>query len=109
MPINCLCSLVIIPLEENYLLSFHLWACIKVTRLLGFYLLLFIFVFRDCYFSFVYFLLLADDTHILGLTSFVPFSFDHFAFELTLMGLVVQPYKCIAWSPSNLPLGFSPH
>lgn len=55
MPINCLCSLVIIPLEENYLLSFHLWACIKVTRLLGFYLLLFIFVFRDCYFSFVYF------------------------------------------------------
>ncbi len=53
--------------------------------------------------------LLVDDTHILGLTSFVPFSFDHFAFELTLMGLVVQPYKCITWSPSNLPLGFSPH
>jgi len=35
MPINYLCSLVIIPLEENCLLSLHLWTCVKVTRLLG--------------------------------------------------------------------------
>ncbi len=35
MLVNFLCSLVIIPLKENCLLSFHPWACIKVTSLLG--------------------------------------------------------------------------
>lgn len=33
--------------------------------------------------------------------------FDHFAFQLVLVGLVVQVRKCTFWSPSNLPLGFS--
>ncbi len=54
-----------------------------------------------------FFLSLANDTHIFGPTSFVPFSFDHFASQLTLMGLIVQPCKCTIWSPSTLPPNFS--
>jgi hypothetical protein len=51
---------------------------------------------------------LANDTHIFGLTSFVPFSFDHFDSQLTLMSLVFQPCKCTIWSPSDLALNISP-
>jgi hypothetical protein len=59
-------------------------------------------------FPLCFFLLLANDVHIFGHASFVPFSFDHFATQLTLMALVVQPCKCIIWSPSSLPPNFSP-
>ncbi len=60
------------------------------------------------FFFLCFFLSLANDTHIFDLASFVPFSFDHFASQLTLIGLVVQPCKCTIWSPSDLPPKFSP-
>jgi hypothetical protein len=58
-------------------------------------------------FPLCFFLSLANDTHIFGHASFVPFSFNHFASQLIVMGLVVQPCKCTIWSPSNLPPKFS--
>jgi hypothetical protein len=49
---------------------------------------------------------LVDDIHIIGLAFIVHLAFDHFVFQLVLMGLMVQPYKYLAWSPSSLHLGF---
>jgi hypothetical protein len=43
-----------------------------------------------------FFLLLANDIHILNLASCLPFTFDHSTSQLALMGLVVQPRKCFA-------------
>lgn len=51
---------------------------------------------------------LIDGIHILNLVSFIPLTFNHFASQLALKGLVVQPCKCITWSPSNLFTNFSP-
>lgn len=111
MPKNCPYSLVIIPLGASYLLSFCLWAHVRVICLLGFFLLLFIFVPRKpllLNFPLCLFLFMVDDTHILGHVSFIPSTFDHFASQLALMGLVVKFCKCVTWSLSNLPLDFSP-
>ncbi len=55
-----------------------------------------------------FFFLLANDIHIVNLTSFIPLIFDHFASKLTIVGLYVQPRKCDVWSPFGLPLGFPP-
>jgi hypothetical protein len=49
---------------------------------------------------------LANDTHILDPTHVISFIFDHFAFQLTFMGLFVQFHECLALVPCGLPLGF---
>jgi hypothetical protein len=36
------------------------------------------------------------------------FAFAHFVSQLAILRLVFQPHKCLAWSPSNLHLNFSP-
>ncbi len=72
--INFLCSLAIIPLKENCLLSFHPWACIKATFSLGLFLLLFIFVF--CEPLLLFFLLVSSLCWQMTLTSSaLPLSF----------------------------------
>jgi hypothetical protein len=50
---------------------------------------------------------LANDILIIGSTSTIHLAFDHFVSQLALMGLMMQPSKCLTWSPFN-PLDFSP-
>lgn len=60
-------------------------------------------------FSFVYLPFIGRwHSHPWPYFSFIPFVFDHFASQLALVSLVVQSHKCIAWSPSSLPTGFTP-
>jgi len=111
MPSNCPFFLVIITMGKTCLLSFHLWAHIRLNRSLNLFLLSFIFWFYNpLFFLFlcVFLALLVDDIHILDLASLVPFDFDHSTSQLALMGLVVQPLKCSAWSPFGSPPNFSP-
>ena len=49
--------------------------------------------FPDCAFPSV-----ADDTHIVGPPARVVEAFSHFVVQLALLGLSVQPPKCVAWS-----------
>ena len=53
--------------------------------------------FPDCAFPSI-----ADDTHIVGPPARVVEAFSHFIAQLALLGLSVQPSKCVAWSPSGL-------
>ncbi len=103
--------IIILGSEEICFLSFHLWAHVKVNRSISLFLFLFILV--PCkpfllLFLCVFFPSLANDIHIFGFASFVPFCFDDFASQLTLMSLVFYPCKCIIWSPFDLPPNFSP-
>ncbi|KAL2645034.1 hypothetical protein R1flu_012621 [Riccia fluitans] len=56
---------------------------------------------------------LADDTHIFGPLEVVVAAFHALEGHLLVVGLIVQPTKCAAWSPSgllsslSLPPGFS--
>ena len=52
--------------------------------------------FPDCAFPSI-----ADDTHIVGPPARVVEAFSHFVLQLALLGLSVQPPKCVAWSPSG--------
>lgn len=91
-----LCSLVITLPREICLSSFHLWAHVKVTPLLGLFcvhsFLCFVLFFK--HFSFMSFPL-GDDTHIFNLTSVIPLAFNHFIFQLVFMGLDVYLQKCL--------------
>jgi hypothetical protein len=49
-----------------------------------------------------------DDTHIIGLVLVVSQAFHHFFSQLDLVGLMVQPYKCVVWFLLGLPSRFSP-
>ncbi len=49
-----------------------------------------------------------NDGHTINLMFVVPHGFDHFASQLGLAWLVVQPNKCIVWFLSCLPIGLSP-
>jgi len=51
---------------------------------------------------------LVNDTHILGLAHVISLTFDHFASQLTFVGLFVQPHKCSAWVSFVLSLEFAP-
>ncbi len=48
-----------------------------------------------------------DDTHIISPPSIISFTYEHFQIELYVIGLFIQPHKCVAWSPSNLPPDFN--
>jgi hypothetical protein len=48
-----------------------------------------------------------DDTHIIGPLSIVSSTHEHFQTKLHAIGFSIQPHKCVAWSPSSLPLDFN--
>ncbi len=48
-----------------------------------------------------------DDTHIISPPSIISFTYEHFQIELYVIGLFIQPQKCVAWSPFNLPPDFN--
>ncbi|KAL2612314.1 hypothetical protein R1flu_024006 [Riccia fluitans] len=50
---------------------------------------------------------LADDTHIVGPPEAVMVAFHALEGHLLAVGLIVQPTKCVAWSPSGLPSSLS--
>ena len=52
--------------------------------------------FPDCAFPSI-----GDGTHIVGPPARVVEAFVHFVVQLALLGLEVQPSKCVAWSPSG--------
>ncbi len=52
---------------------------------------------------------IVDDIHIIGPPSIVSFTYEHFQIKLCVIVLSIQPYKCVAWSPSCLPLDFNTH
>ena len=52
--------------------------------------------FPDCAFPSI-----ANDTHIVGPPARVAEAISHFVAQLALLGLSVQPSKCVAWSPSK--------
>jgi len=60
-------------------------------------------LFPSCLFPFVTY-----DIHIIGPTLIVSQVFHHYFFELDLVSLAIQPYKCVVWFPSRLPLRFLP-
>jgi hypothetical protein len=59
------------------------------------------------HFPFYLFLSIANDTHIIGPPSIVSFAYEHFQIELCVIGLSIQPLKCIGWSPFSLPPNFN--
>jgi hypothetical protein len=54
------------------------------------------------------FLSLTINTHIIARTFVSLLIFECFVYQLAFMGLVVQPCKCMAWSPFYFPFDFSP-
>jgi hypothetical protein len=48
-----------------------------------------------------------DDTHIIGPLSIISSTYEHFHTEFRVIGLFIQPKKCIAWSPYGLLLNFN--
>jgi hypothetical protein len=50
---------------------------------------------------------ITDDTHIIGPLSIISSTYEHFQTKLHAIGFPIQPYKCIAWSPSTLPPNFN--
>jgi hypothetical protein len=50
---------------------------------------------------------IVDDTHIIGPPSIVSSTYGHFQIEICAIGFSIQPHKCVAWSPSGLPLDFN--
>ncbi len=50
---------------------------------------------------------IVDDTHIIGPLSIVSSTYKHFQTKLYVIGLSIQPQKCVAWSPFSLPLNFN--
>jgi hypothetical protein len=49
---------------------------------------------------------IANDTHIIGSPSIMSSTYEHFQIELHVISLFIQPYKCVAWSPSDMSLDF---
>lgn len=49
---------------------------------------------------------LSDDTHIIGPPADILAALSTLTSELALLGLRVQPQKCLGWSPSGLPSDF---
>jgi hypothetical protein len=58
--------------------------------------------FFSCLFSSI-----VDDIHIISPPSIVSFAYEHFQIELCVIVLSIQPHKCVAWSPSCLPVDFN--
>jgi hypothetical protein len=50
---------------------------------------------------------IVDDTHIIRTLSIISYAYEHFQTKLYVIGLYIQPQKCIARSPSGLPLNFN--
>jgi hypothetical protein len=50
---------------------------------------------------------IVNDIHIIGPLSIVSFTYEHFQTELHVIGLYIEPRKCVAWSPSCLPPNFN--
>jgi hypothetical protein len=48
---------------------------------------------------------LMNNTHIMGPTSEITYTFDHFSTQLTIVGFRVKMLKCKLWSPSRIFLG----
>jgi hypothetical protein len=57
-------------------------------------------------FPFYLFPFIGDDIHIIGPLAIVSFVYEHFQTELRGIGLSMQPYKCVAWSPCSLSPNF---
>ncbi len=53
------------------------------------------------------FISITSDIHIIGSFSIVSFAYEHFWIKLHAIGLSIQLFKCITWSPSNLLLDFN--
>ncbi len=99
--------LAITPFWEIFLSSIIWWTCVKTIHSSSFFFHSPTFVHYDVLWR--YFLVFfIDNTHIIGLTFIVRFAIEHFVFQLTSMGFVVQPCKCLAWLSFDLPFGFSP-
>ncbi len=50
---------------------------------------------------------IVDDIHIIGLPLIISSTYEHFQTKLHVMGLSIQPQKCVAWSLSSLPPDFN--
>jgi len=63
--------------------------------------------FTTSHFSSCLFPPIVNDTHIIGPFSIVSSSYEHFQTEFCVIGLSIQPQKCVTWSPFGLPLDFN--
>jgi hypothetical protein len=52
---------------------------------------------------------IVDDIRIINPLSIVSSTYEHFQTKLHELGIFIQPRKCVAWSPSSLPLNLTPH
>jgi hypothetical protein len=50
---------------------------------------------------------ITNDTHIISPLSIVSSTYEHFQTKLCATSLSIQPQKCVAWSPFNLPPNFN--
>jgi hypothetical protein len=50
---------------------------------------------------------IADDIHIISPFSIVSFAYEHFQTELHVIGLSIQPHKCVTWSPFGMLFDFN--
>jgi len=58
-------------------------------------------------FIFCIFPSIIDNTHITGPPLIVSYAYEHFQTKLCVINLSIQLKKCVAWSPSSLPLDFN--
>ncbi len=42
---------------------------------------------------------IVNDTHIISPPSIISSTYEHFETELHVIGFLIQPHKCVAWSP----------
>jgi hypothetical protein len=50
---------------------------------------------------------IVDGIHIIGHLSIVSFAYKHFKTKLCVIGIFIQPQKCVAWLSSGLPSNFN--
>ncbi len=48
-----------------------------------------------------------NNIHIIGLLSFISSTYEHFQTKLCVIGLIIQPHNCVAWSPFGLLFDFN--
>jgi putative effector of murein hydrolase len=65
--------------------------------------------FTTSHFPFYLFPSIINDNHIIAMLSIVSFTYEHFQIELCVIGLFIQPKKCVAWFPLAYCLTSTPH
>jgi hypothetical protein len=50
---------------------------------------------------------ITNDMHIISPCSIISSAYEHFQIKFHVISFFIQPLKCVAWSPSSLPLDFN--